>query len=250
MRLHNCYLFSVDDMEKAQSEVESFAREFLAVDNLTGCSDFLLIQKLDNKVKNISVDQVRAMQDFLYKSSVLSGKKIAVMVSCDKMNINSANSCLKILEDTPLDTYIFLLAENGLSLPETLRSRCIELHCNDQKSGMPLIDEQIIQILLNDNVNVEAKHNFIEQFASKDRMLWKKFAHDIEFLIVKLTYHQHGLHKCELSDLEHKLFTQIGSSAGALHQKYEDAIKIITQTESYDLELRVSVILLIELFAK
>ena len=40
------------------------------------------------------------------------------------MNINTVNSCLKLLEDTSKDTYIFLITTNIAAILPTIRSRC------------------------------------------------------------------------------------------------------------------------------
>ena len=53
--------------------------------------------------------------------------KIYILPDADHMNEAASNALLKILEEPPEYTVITLIAENPAALPETVRSRCVEL---------------------------------------------------------------------------------------------------------------------------
>lgn len=244
-KLHNSYLINTDDIEKSFTQLNEFIQNRLLKGNIE--VDYICIKKIDNKVKNISVDQIRDMQKFLYKTSVISGKKIAVIHGADQMNINAANSCLKILEDTPKNTYIFLLSEHASNILPTIRSRCAKINVHHQIKQNDFVKEQyIIPLLINTPINEKLK--FIAEFASKDRDLWQEFASNIEILIVKLCKKSSGIN-IELSEYEKKLLAQFKiQSPKYLNDKYDQIKKIINETIIFDLDLRASSTILIDKF--
>ncbi|WNO10932.1 DNA polymerase III subunit delta' [Teredinibacter sp. KSP-S5-2] len=77
--------------------------------------------------KQIKVDEIRTLADFVGKTSQQGAKKIIVIHPADALNINAANALLKNLEEPAGDT-VFLLVSSSLSqvLP-TIRSRCLKL---------------------------------------------------------------------------------------------------------------------------
>jgi len=75
----------------------------------------------------IRVDDVRNVSEFLNKTSLNNSWRVVIIDSADDMNKSSANALLKILEEPPAHTIIFLISHNaGLLLP-TIRSRCAKL---------------------------------------------------------------------------------------------------------------------------
>ncbi|AVP88005.1 Putative DNA polymerase III subunit delta [Candidatus Phycorickettsia trachydisci] len=76
--------------------------------------------------ERISVDQIRALKNFLNQTST-QDFKLAVIYEIDKINIYGANACLKLLEEASLDTKIFLISSNPYKLPITVRSRCCKI---------------------------------------------------------------------------------------------------------------------------
>ena len=74
--------------------------------------------------RDISVDQIRQIIDDLSMSSYEGIGKVAVIEPVNKMNISSANSLLKILEEPPGNTLIILIADKMKNIPVTIISRC------------------------------------------------------------------------------------------------------------------------------
>ena len=74
--------------------------------------------------RDISVDQIRQIIDDLSMSSYEGIGKVAVIEPVNKMNISSANSLLKILEEPPGNTLIILIADKMKNIPATIISRC------------------------------------------------------------------------------------------------------------------------------
>ena len=77
--------------------------------------------------RDISVDQIRQIIDDLTMSSYEGIGKVAVIEPANKMNISSANSLLKILEEPPGNTLIILIADKMKNIPATIISRCHDI---------------------------------------------------------------------------------------------------------------------------
>ena len=69
-KLYNTYLISVDNPDSAMNEVLEFiSSSFYQHQNTITHPDFMLVQKMEGNVKNISVEQIRGLQNFLNKTS-------------------------------------------------------------------------------------------------------------------------------------------------------------------------------------
>ena len=246
-RLYNSYLINTDNIELALAEVKAFIQANLLTNGEVDKNpDYQFVQKLDNIAKNISVDQIRQLQSFLYKTSVISGKKIAIIMAADQMNLNAANCCLKFLEDTPASSHLFLLTESAASILPTIRSRCAKINYHYDDSGKYNIDEKFIKPLLK-TASVSDKLSFVKEFAAKDRNLWVNFSSSCEALLAKFCRKMIGC--CEISVLEQQLLGQFKSSSPRyLQAKYDEVKEIIDNTNNFDLDLQASCLLLIEKF--
>ena len=85
--------------------------------------DILTIQ-LEEKAKQIKVDQIRKLVDFVAKTSQREGMKIIIIEPAESMNINAANALLKSLEEPTANTLIFMITHAAHRLLPTIRSRC------------------------------------------------------------------------------------------------------------------------------
>ena len=92
--------------------------------------DFLYIAPTDdekNKSGKIKTEQIRALLPFFSLKSASGGWRIAIIDTLDDVNVNGANAMLKILEEPPEKTILFLICgQKGQVLP-TIRSRCRQL---------------------------------------------------------------------------------------------------------------------------
>ena len=85
--------------------------------------------------KQIRVDQIRELVDFLGHTSQQGGYKVTVIHPAEAMNINAANALLKCLEEPSGSTMLILLSDAPSRLLATIRSRC-------QIVGFPQPDRQ------------------------------------------------------------------------------------------------------------
>lgn len=119
-------------------------------------SDYYYVERLEDektgkKKKEISVDQARGLRAQLYNHSWLNGYKIAIIDEAELLNEESGNALLKILEEPPAKSIIFLLTENDALLLPTIRSRCQVLQLK------PVSDWEIEKYLqsISDNKNIK-----------------------------------------------------------------------------------------------
>jgi DNA polymerase-3 subunit delta' len=77
--------------------------------------------------RNISVDQVRGLGEFMGMTPALSPWRVAVIDTVDELETSGANALLKILEEPPANTIFFLVSHAPGRLLPTIRSRCRRL---------------------------------------------------------------------------------------------------------------------------
>ena len=116
-------------------------------------------KEIDNKTgkikSNITIDQIRRLKTFLNSTSIIqNSSKIVIVDSADYLNINSANSMLKILEEPKENTYIFLISNQISLLLPTIRSRCLKIKFNTHHltNFTNIIKDQIDEIS-NEEIN-------------------------------------------------------------------------------------------------
>jgi DNA polymerase-3 subunit delta' len=90
--------------------------------------DLFVVQPAEDS-KYITVDQVRAIATFLALRPHTAARKVVILHPADSMNINAANSLLKVLEEPPLGSVLLLVSDQPARLPVTIRSRCAQLAC-------------------------------------------------------------------------------------------------------------------------
>jgi len=79
--------------------------------------------------KDIKIDQIRALSDFMNISTHRQGMRVIVLYPAEALNGASANAILKTLEEPPPQT-MFLLVSNSLDrLLPTILSRCRKFAC-------------------------------------------------------------------------------------------------------------------------
>ncbi|MGI4848862.1 MAG: DNA polymerase III subunit delta' [Janthinobacterium lividum] len=86
--------------------------------------------------KEIKIDQIRALADFLNISTHRRGRRIVLLHPAEALNAIAANSLLKTLEEPPPDTVFLLVSNNIDRLLPTILSRC-------RKFALPLPDTAV-----------------------------------------------------------------------------------------------------------
>ena len=87
--------------------------------------------KSNNISQMIPVDKVREAKSFFSKTSGEGGKRILILDSLDNLNLHGSNALLKIIEEPPKNSLIFLISNNNSNVLSTIKSRCRKLKFNN-----------------------------------------------------------------------------------------------------------------------
>lgn len=83
--------------------------------------------KTGNLARNISIEQVRGLGEFIGLTAALSPWRAVIVDSVDDLEREGANALLKMLEEPPANTIFFLVSHVPGRLLPTIRSRCRRL---------------------------------------------------------------------------------------------------------------------------
>jgi DNA polymerase-3 subunit delta' len=86
--------------------------------------------------RQIVIDQIRALEEFVFMAAHRNGARIVVIEPAEAMNLPAASALLKILEEPPSSVYFILVSSKPRRLLPTIRSRCRVL-----KLPRPTLDE-------------------------------------------------------------------------------------------------------------
>lgn len=81
-------------------------------------------EKTKKASQQITIDQVRGLDDFLHVGTHRQGVRIVLLHPAEAMNRNTANALLKSLEEPRPDTLFLLVSSEADRLLPTIRSRC------------------------------------------------------------------------------------------------------------------------------
>jgi DNA polymerase-3 subunit delta' len=251
-KLHNSWLINTNDPDQTLTELQKFIDQTL-FDNkisLQNNPDFKLVEKKPNpQNKDISVEQIRELQEFFNRTSIMFPHKIAIIARAELMNHHAANCTLKILEEAPGNSYIFLITTTAASILPTIRSRCAKIHhLSTIQNETDEAYYQLINILANNN-SVQ-KLELLKKVSDKNREHWVVIADYILQFMVRITKKSAGV-QLELSNAEIEVINRLRMSTPTyLLQKFETIHKLINNTINYDLDLRASCVLLLEQFSE
>lgn len=126
------------------------------------------IDKLDITIesfeKAIGIEDVRKLQKYLYLKPLRGENKALVVNAFRGITTESQNALLKILEEPPLSSFIFLLVENINILLPTIISRCRVIELENE------IDRA--------KINIEEINNLIQDLSSENTGRKLKLAQD------------------------------------------------------------------------
>jgi DNA polymerase III subunit delta' len=94
--------------------------------------------------KEITIDQVRALGDFLTIGTHRAGNRVILVTPAEAMNRNTANALLKSLEEPRPGTVFILVSDHLERLLPTVRSRCRIVHVGqpDKQLALEWLKEQ------------------------------------------------------------------------------------------------------------
>ena len=191
--------------------------------------DYYPITTIEEK-KQISINQVREIQEPLYESSFLGSNKIFLFHPLEKLTREAFDSLLKNLEEPPSNSIFLLVSHRYQTLPSTIKSRCIQVnmqipekdqirkwlenqtkHKDKIKSallfskGKPLIAAKMIDLEVNDT-----RKDFIKDISELIKtgnnllQISEQWPKDNESMLLKLEWMSDLLMDC----IRHKFLTE------------------------------------------
>lgn len=98
---------------------------------ITGSNPDVLLIKKEAEKREINVDKIRAIKDFVNQTAASAEDKFIVIDSACELNKSAANALLKILEEPQKNNFLILIAHNINRVLPTIRSRCQTIKIND-----------------------------------------------------------------------------------------------------------------------
>ena len=116
--------------------------------------NFHLIDIIDgNKV--IEINQIREMISYSNKSAFNNKERIVLIDNVEKLNENSSNALLKIIEEPNENVFFILIFDNSKIISDTLKSRCIKFNFSLSSDQCIEITNKIIQNNLTNLLNLD-----------------------------------------------------------------------------------------------
>ena len=191
--------------------------------------DFYPIKTIEDK-KQISINQIREIQEPLYESSFLGSNKVFLVNPLEKLTREAFDSFLKNLEEPPGNSIFLLVSHRYQALPLTIKSRCIQIGMqipekeqikkwletqtkNKEKiesalvfsKGKPLVAAEMINLEVNDT-RKEFIKDISELIKTGNNLLQisEKWSKDNESMSLKLEWMSDLLMDC----IRHKFLTE------------------------------------------
>tara|TARA_B100001123_G_scaffold433286_1_gene557733 strand:- start:3464 stop:4429 length:966 start_codon:yes stop_codon:yes gene_type:complete len=193
------YLFSINEEHKYSLDnfkINTKNKSYqLLNDNIH--PNFYLIEN-SPQFKEIKIDQVRSLINFLNKSTYSKDLKIIMIDNVEYLNLNSSNALLKAIEEPSNNTFFFLIHNSSMNIINTIKSRCTEFKIFFSTSQKRDIFKNIIKdydfnnpIENNeDNHYFDSPGNMLKYYALFDKeniKLNDNFLTTIDYLIKKYT---------------------------------------------------------------
>jgi len=156
-RAAHAYLIHGPSGSGVMEVVNSMAKAILCLEKVDGfCDSCTVCTRVDHgsycdlhviapEGTKITLDQVRGVLDMAYQYPMESSSRVFVIDSPEKMNVETANMLLKVLEEPPAETRFLLGSENPAGILPTIISRCQEFRMR------PSPEKDIQEILERDN---------------------------------------------------------------------------------------------------
>ncbi|MCK5732121.1 MAG: AAA family ATPase, partial [Tenericutes bacterium] len=191
-RISHAYIFEGPNGTKKTSTAFLYAKSLLCTnpDAFNPCNECHNCRRVGNRThpnlfyikpkgKVIKKEQIKDLINEFSKASVENGPRIYIIEEADKLNLTSANTLLKTMEEPGQDIYQILITENYNALLKTIISRAEILHFK------PIDRNLIKEHLVKRNIAVNIANSISEYTVDMGSAI--KFAEDTKMInIIKL----------------------------------------------------------------
>ena len=155
------YIFSINEDFKydlKHLEINSMNKSFNLVKN-NSHPNLHLIDVLDEK-KVIEIDQIRQMINYSNKSAFNNKERVVLIDNAEKLNVNSSNALLKMIEEPNNNILFILIFDNTKKLLATLKSRCIKFNFSLTSNKCIEITNKIINDKIENLLNTDLINHY------------------------------------------------------------------------------------------
>ena len=141
--------------------IKHLGKSALQYSELNSHPDLLIIEADASKARNeITIEQTRKIKNFMYLTAAQAKNKIILIDAVDNLNLNAANSILKILEEPIKNCYFYLICHDSKKILATILSRA-------NKIKLPKLDKISFSEILTHNNITENMDVLFEIFPAK-----------------------------------------------------------------------------------
>jgi len=98
----------------------------------------------NENLSRITIEEIRNLKKTLLKSNLNNDERFVVLDNVEKLNLNSSNALLKIIEEPSKNNYFILIDNQENKLLETIASRCFKINVYITRSERLSIIEKLI----------------------------------------------------------------------------------------------------------
>lgn len=197
-KISHTYLIEIDNYDYDMEYVFLFIKMILTnstLDEVLNKNDSICQLIDDNNYPDLRIiepdgsfikkNQLLDLQKDFSNTSLLDGKRIYIIKEADKLNVSSANTMLKFLEEPSDNIIALLLTTNRYLILDTILSRCQILNLKDNFVSMNDIEYNIdlFECVLNPR-NFFIRYKFFLEEILVDKEATKKSFINIEYLLI------------------------------------------------------------------
>ena len=143
--------------------------------------DFIVYSPEKNVIK---IELMRELKELVYIRPMLGSRRVFIVDEAEKMNAESANSVLKVLEEPPPFAYIILITTNPELILPTIKSRCrvlsflpisqLDIEKALRDKGMDDDKAKIVSLFSRGNLDQALEADW-EEVAARRQAAWDMF---------------------------------------------------------------------------
>lgn len=176
----------------------------------------------ESKKGEITIKQIRELNGFINLKSSIANCRIIIIDAIDDLNLNAANSLLKILEEPPHNCFFICLSHKPENLLATIKSRVLIYK-------LPRLSKtQTLEIINNQGYNLEQDHYLIDIFPKQPGLILKYLAEDYSKIASKFEQLLNNLDNLKIEEF-----------LGNINLKEQDNFLLVSNLLSHNLAQKI-----------
>ena len=225
-RISHAYLIEVDNYGEDFEYILSFIKMIIcniSYNETFSSDDVRILQINDHNYPDIKViepdgnqikkNQLLDLQKDYSNKSLIDGKRIYIIKQAEKLNVHSANTMLKFLEEPEEDIIAILLTDNRYHVIDTLISRCQILSLKENNLVLEENDEllDLLDCIVHPNKFFIRYNYFVSNIIEDKSVAKDKFISIEEIIVYYLNYYYNSSDKIDsniiniLDDVDNKI---------------------------------------------